>query len=113
MLIIIIIQGFKTLFNVFEKTPENRQEGLFKFHPYANFNCPYLKIGLCDLFPVLLTCITFRRVYHIVAYLQVGVYHIVPMIAISSENGLPEYVGYANCIEYKIKICHKYFTIPV
>ena len=31
----------------------------------------------------------------------------------SSENGLPEYVGYANCIEYKIKICHKYFTIPV
>ena len=21
-------------------------------HPYANFNCPYLKIGLCDLFPV-------------------------------------------------------------
>ena len=35
------------------------------------------------------------------------------MIAISSENGLPEYVGYVNCIEYKIKICHKYFTIPV
>ena len=35
------------------------------------------------------------------------------MIAISSENGLPEYVGYGNRIEYKIKICHKYFTIPV
>ena len=28
------------------------------FHPYANFNCPYLKIGLCDMFPVLLECIT-------------------------------------------------------
>ena len=28
------------------------------FHPYTNFNCPYLKIGLCDLFPVLLVCIT-------------------------------------------------------
>ena len=27
------------------------------FHPYANFNCPYFKIGLCN-FPVLLECIT-------------------------------------------------------
>ena len=26
------------------------------------------------------------------------------MIVISSENEPPEYVGYANCIEYKIKI---------
>ena len=28
------------------------------FSPHANFNCPYLKIGLCNLFPVLLECIT-------------------------------------------------------
>ena len=28
------------------------------FSTYANFNCPYLKIGLCFLFPVLLECIT-------------------------------------------------------
>ena len=55
-----------------------------------------------------------RRMYHIVAYLQVGVYHIVAYHdRNSSKNGLPEHVGYANCIEYKIKICHKYFTIPV
>ena len=35
------------------------------------------------------------------------------MIVIPSENELPEYVGYANCIEYKIKSYHKYMTIPV
>ena len=29
------------------------------FHLYANFNCPYLKMGLYDLFPVLLECITY------------------------------------------------------
>ena len=28
------------------------------FYRYANFNCPYLKIGLCDLLLVLLECIT-------------------------------------------------------
>ena len=28
------------------------------FSPYANFSCPYLKIGLCNMFPVLLDCIT-------------------------------------------------------
>ena len=27
--------------------------------PYVNFNCAYLKIGLWDLFPVLLECITY------------------------------------------------------
>ena len=31
------------------------------FHPYANFNCLYLKIGQCDLFPVLLECITWEE----------------------------------------------------
>ena len=35
------------------------------FAPYANFNCPYLKIGLCDLFPLLLECITYADRYHI------------------------------------------------
>ena len=29
------------------------------FHPYANFNYQYLKIGLCNLLPDLLECITF------------------------------------------------------
>ena len=29
------------------------------FTPVANFNFPYLKIGLCDLFPVLLEFITY------------------------------------------------------
>ena len=24
-----------------------------------NLNCPYLKIGLCNLFPVLLECVTY------------------------------------------------------
>ena len=32
------------------------------FHPYANFNCLYLKMGLCNLFPVLLECITITEV---------------------------------------------------
>ena len=55
-----------------------------------------------------------RRVYHTVVYHQVGVYHIVAYhIVISSENELPEYVGYANWIEYKIKSYHKYLTISV
>ena len=30
------------------------------FHSYANFNYPFLKIGLCNLFPVLLDCITYN-----------------------------------------------------
>ena len=45
-----------------------------------------------------------------------GVHHIIVcfMIVISSENELLEYVGYANCIEYKIKVCCKYsLEIPV
>ena len=29
------------------------------FSPWANFNCPYLKIGLYDLFPGLLECTTY------------------------------------------------------
>ena len=33
-------------------------DGWVIFHPYANFRCPYLKTGLCNLFPVLLECIT-------------------------------------------------------
>ena len=56
----------------------------------------------------------FRWVYHIVAYLQVGVYHIV---AYHDRYFIRKWTSgicrYANCIEYKIKICHKYFTIPV
>ena len=32
------------------------------FHPYDNSNCPYLKIGWCDLLPVLLECITYEPV---------------------------------------------------
>ena len=35
-------------------------EELF-FHPSASFNCPYFKIGLCDLFPGLLEHITYGR----------------------------------------------------
>ena len=35
------------------------------FHPYANFNCPYLKTGLCDLFPILLECITYTQTRHV------------------------------------------------
>ena len=35
------------------------------------------------------------------------------MIVISLENELPEYVGYANCIEKKIKSCLKYLTFHV
>ena len=32
-------------------------------HPYANYNCPFLKIGLCDLLPVLLVeCITYKNI---------------------------------------------------
>ena len=38
---------------------KNRQ--MSYFHPYANFSSPYLKIGLCDLFPVLFECITYRH----------------------------------------------------
>ena len=34
------------------------------FHPYAIFNCPYLKTGLCGLFPVLLECITYTLHTH-------------------------------------------------
>ena len=29
------------------------------FLPQVNFNCPYLKIGLGELYPVLLECIKF------------------------------------------------------
>ena len=36
------------------------------FLPYATFNYPYLKIGLCDLFPVLLECITY---YYVTTYI--------------------------------------------
>ena len=39
----------------------NRQMSYFS--PYANFNCPYLKIGLCDLFPALLECIIITGQY--------------------------------------------------
>ena len=35
------------------------------------------------------------------------------MIVISAENELPEYVGYENCIEHKIKSGYNYLTIPV
>ena len=35
------------------------------------------------------------------------------MIVISSETELLEYAGYAKFMEYKIKSCHKYLTIPV
>ena len=38
------------------KKSRNRQMSYFS--PNANFNCPYLKIGQCDLFTVLLECIT-------------------------------------------------------
>ena len=45
------------IIQVFKKKSQNRQMSYFL--PYANFNCPYLKIGLCNLFPVLLECITY------------------------------------------------------
>ena len=48
--------------------------------------------------------------YHIVAYLQVGVYHVT---VIEWESELPEYVRYATCIKYKIESCYTYLTIPV
>ena len=35
------------------------------------------------------------------------------IIVILSENELPVYVRYLNCIKYDIKICHKYLAIPV
>ena len=35
-----------------EQKSQNRQ--VSHFHTYANFKCPYLKRGLCDLFSVLL-----------------------------------------------------------
>ena len=35
------------------------------------------------------------------------------MIVISLKNELPEYVGYANCTEYKTKSYNNYLTIPV
>ena len=44
----------------FAKTnKQNWQTRFFFFHPYANFNCPYRKIGLFHLFLGLLECITF------------------------------------------------------
>ena len=43
-----------------EKKQKNLKINIWDiFHPYANFSCPYLKIGLCDLLPVLLDCITY------------------------------------------------------
>ena len=46
--------------NVKKKKKEKKIQNLQMtyFSPYANFSCPYLKIGLCDVFPVLLECIT-------------------------------------------------------
>ena len=41
-----------------EKNKNRKIDEQVIFHPYASFNCQYLKIGLCDLFPVLLECIT-------------------------------------------------------
>ena len=36
---------------------QNRQ--MSHISPYVHFNCPYLKIGLCDLFLVLLEYVTY------------------------------------------------------
>ena len=47
-----------TCLQVCKKPKILKSTGEFIFHPYANVNCPYLKIVLCDLFPVLLECIT-------------------------------------------------------
>ena len=42
-----------------KRKSQNRQVGYFS--PLRNFNCSYLKIGLCDLFPVLFECITYMN----------------------------------------------------
>ena len=39
------------------KTKNLKINGWVIFHPYAS--CPYLKMGLCDLFPALKECITY------------------------------------------------------
>ena len=56
-----------TLWYVKNKTKQNKNLKIDRwiiFHPYANFNCPYLKLGLSDLFPVLLECITLFCQFH-------------------------------------------------
>ena len=35
------------------------------YHSYANFNYPYLKMGLWDLFPVLLECIRYIHLHQV------------------------------------------------
>ena len=55
--------------------------------------------------------IKYRWVYHIVVYLPSGGVSY-SGVSCSSENERLEYVGYANNIEYEIKSCHKYLTIP-
>ena len=43
--------GDRKYIKVSKKVSKSTDESFF---PYANFNCPYLKLGLCELFPVLL-----------------------------------------------------------
>ena len=42
-----------------KKKKKSKNQKMSNFSPHVNFNCPYLKIGLSNLFPVLLECITY------------------------------------------------------